>query len=271
MALRTGATLRHTINNVPTADMITLGFTAQEAERMIRVRRVLPLMEDAKTPCIDARKLWERIGKPHGRFRDWAQSYIKPWLDNPAFRAEISALKVAARGTPKLDYILSRDVAAHLAMMARTPEGEDIRAYFLDMERLGVRLTDRIGIRACAIVETDNKLTHRLRKMAGEEAKAGRIPRTQVAAYATEREREVKRTVCEVVTGHPPSYWRDLFGRNVRDVLTGPDLTVYSKCLETARVLLGLVGQDRLRAELAKLYGNTVDPSRYLGRVGAGC
>lgn len=44
-------------------------------------RRSLPLAEDRKQPCLDARKLWERIGKPHGAFRKWADHYIKPLLE----------------------------------------------------------------------------------------------------------------------------------------------------------------------------------------------
>jgi len=48
--------------------MVTVGFTPSQAARIIRVRRVLPLVEDRRAPCIDARKLWAKIGKPHGRF-----------------------------------------------------------------------------------------------------------------------------------------------------------------------------------------------------------
>ncbi|WP_344869770.1 hypothetical protein [Comamonas faecalis] len=43
MAIRTGASLAHTINTVPTATMLALGFGAQQAARIVRVRRVLPL------------------------------------------------------------------------------------------------------------------------------------------------------------------------------------------------------------------------------------
>lgn len=93
MSKRDGRSLLSTINTVPTSTMVTLGLTSSQAERIIRVRRVLPLMEDRRTPCLDARKLWERIGKPHGRFRDWASQHIKPMMDRADLSAEISALK----------------------------------------------------------------------------------------------------------------------------------------------------------------------------------
>lgn len=88
---RTGKSLLETSNTVSTATMLTLGFSESQAKRMMRVRRTLPMMEDSKAPCIDARKLWEHLGKPHKRFNMWADSYIKPILGSNSINAEISA------------------------------------------------------------------------------------------------------------------------------------------------------------------------------------
>jgi anti-repressor protein len=249
--------------------MLTLGLTPSQAERIIGVRRVLPLVDDRRAPCLDARKLWERIGKPHGRFRDWASAYIKPMLAVADVSAEISALKVAARGTPRIDYIVSRDVAANLAMMANTPEGADIRAYFLDMEDLAQRLTVHLGVRVTAILETDTQVAHLFRKRAGDDAKAGRISKGSVAAKAMEREKFLKDTVCQVLTGQRTRWWRETFGRGVRDLLNTDDGMLYAKCYESGLAAVGagvVKTREALARFLAPTYSGRVNPTKYRAR-----
>ena len=88
--------------------------------------------------------------------------------------AEISAkVTKGATGRPRTDYALSRDLAAHLAMMANTPEGRDVRDYFLDMEDLALRLAKRLPVRVATLVSTDNELTHHCYRKAAEAAKQG--------------------------------------------------------------------------------------------------
>lgn len=269
MTKRTGASLRHHINDAPTALMVTLGFTDEQAHRMVRTRRVLPLLEDTKAPQLDARKLWDRIGRPHGQFNKWAEAYIKPLLGRAEPFGEISPKVVpSAGGRPRTDYLLSRDLAAHVAMMARTPEGADIRAYFLDMERLALRLSEHMGIRVTAIVSTDNKVTHTLTKRVAEAVKAGKLPQAPVKVVAMDRERLLKSTVCEVLTGHSTSYWRETFGKGVRDVLDTHDALLYSNCYETAWALIegGTGSKTKLTAILQAAYGGKVSPSKYTSR-----
>lgn len=267
MSTRDGRSLMSTVNTVPTSTMLTLGLKPSEAARIIRVRRVLPLVEDRRTPCLDARKLWERIGKPYGRFRDWANHHIAPLIERRGTNAEICAKVVQPKlGRPSKEYTVSRNVAAHLAMMANTPEGEDVRAYFLDMEDLAQRLIAHLGVRVTAIVDTDAQVTHMLRKRAGDEAKAGRISKSAVSAKATEREKLLKGTVCEVLTGRTTVYWRETFGRGVRDVLGTDDMKLYAKCYESARAAIEsrlVTTQEALRKFLAPSYGGRVDPLAY--------
>lgn len=266
MSKRTGKSLVHTIKDVPVPEMIKLGLTNEQAERIKRVRNVLPVMGDSKSPNIDARKLWERIGKPHGQFNKWAEHYIKPMLERPKPFGEISPkVSQGTTGRPRQDYTLSRDLAAHLAMQANTPEGEEIRSYFLDMERLAIRLSEHQSIRVDAIIVTDNKMTHTLRKRVGDQVKAGMIRKAEAHNTATERERRLKRTVCEVLTGRPTDYWRTAFGKGVRDVLDTGDLLLYGQCLESASVLIkaSINKDERLREILSATYGGKVDPNKY--------
>jgi phage anti-repressor protein len=267
MTKRTGSSLLCSINTAPTSVMVASGLTPEQADRIIRVRRVLPLAEDRKAPCIDARKLWERLGRPHGRFNDWAAAYIKPLIGRADLTTEISVLKAPARGTPRTDYSLSRDIAANLAMMANTDEGADVREYFLDMEELARRLAQHLGIRVTAIVDTDNKVTHMFTQRVGDSVKAGRVPKAGSRAIALDKERLLKATICEVLTGYSTRYWRDTFGvRSVRDVLDTADALVYSQCYETAWAILS--GGVTLKAELLKFltpsYGRRIKPAKYL-------
>lgn len=266
---RTGASLVQTIQTASTHRMVTVGFTPSQAARIIKVRRVLPLVEDRRAPCIDARKLWAKIGKPHGRFNVWAAVYIKPLLAQGTSRtfAGISAkVSPVALGRPRTDYTLSRDVAANLAMMANTAEGADVRAYFLDMEDLALQLTRYDAVRVSAIVATDNRVTHLFTRKAGDAAKAGKLPRASIHHTALEKERLLKATVCEIVTGHHPGYWRDTFGRGVRDVLDTEDIQLYSRCYDTAQVLIesGVNRQAPLVTMLSTSFGGRVSPAKYL-------
>jgi anti-repressor protein len=266
---RTGTSLMQTVQTATTRRMVTVGFDPDQAARMIRVRRVLPLAEDRHTPCIDARKLWEKIGRPHGRFNDWASAYIKPMLstaNKPTFTGISVKVSPMAVGRPRTDYDLSRDVAVHLAMQANTAEGWDIRAYFLDMEELALKLASYSAVRVETIVGTDNNVTRMFIQRAGNAAKVGKITKAEIRGEALTKERRLKDTVCTVVTGHPAAYWRETFGRGVRDVLETNDLRIYSQCYETARALIdsGISHHARLLAILQKPYGGQVRVAKYL-------
>ncbi len=269
---RTGISLVQTVQTATTHRMVTLGFTPEQAARIIRVRRVLPLVEDRHCPSIDARKLWEKIGKPHGRFNDWAAAYIKPLMHRADLTTEISVLKTPVRGTARIDYRLSRDIAAHLCMLTNTAEGALVRGYFLDMEDLALRLVTHGAVRVWAIVGIDNSVTHLMHKRAGDDAKAGRISRAAVRGTALDRERLLKATVCEVLTGHAPGYWRTTHGRSVRDVLDTEDLHIYSQCYETARAAIetGANSRPALIKYLRKPYGGRVSSAKYRNGTAVG-
>ena len=265
---RTGKSLLETSNTVSTATMLTLGFSESQAKRMKRVRRTLPMMEDSKAPCIDARKLWEHLGKPHKRFNMWADSYIKPILGSNSINAEISAKVTEVKQVrPRIDYVVSRDLAAHLAMMARTSEGNEIRQYFLDMERLAVRLADHMDIRVDAIIGTDNKVTHQAYVGAGNAAKRGIISRGEITYVAKSREKRIKGIVREVLSGFSRTEYIAIFGdRNFRDMLDTKDLHRYAQCYEFASNLFAMNDGKipaNLIESLKKVY-KALDMNKYL-------
>lgn len=200
---RTGASVRRTVMDCPAALAQTLGLNEEQAQRMIRTRRVIPFSHDRTSPAIDARKLWERIGKPQGKFSNWVQRELTPIATRTGNISQIREILTPTARRPRKDYLLSRDMAAFLAMMANTTQGDEIRSYFLDMEELGLKLAEHIPLRVAVIVESDNTATHCLRKRAGDKVKAGKATRGEAFAKATEQEKHLKSMVCEVLSGIP--------------------------------------------------------------------
>lgn len=214
---RDGRSLSVRHSNVTHRQLVEFGLSEESAKRAMLVRRVLPYMEDATVPCIDARSLWSRIGKPHKRFNDWANYHIKPMLDNQMLNTEISVFEDNSKsGKPTKDYKLSRNVATHLAMQANTHEGWNIRCYFMDMERIVFKLAEYNQTRVVAPVKLDNRLTHATYKRGLREPSV--------------HEMKLKSYVCKVVTGLKASEVVAKYGRSVRDLLKHhPDmLDVYN-------------------------------------------
>lgn len=266
---RTGASLLVTPMTCPKATAMTLGFSEEQAERIIRIRRVLPTLEARTVPGLDARKLWERIGKPHGRFNMWADRAIKP-MTSGGFSAQICAVveQTARKGTPRVDYLLSRDVAAHLAMQANTEEGKAVRAYFLDMEELALVLARHMPVRAARLIELDNELDHLCIKGAAELGKAEGWSTATRAHHASEAAQAVKREVCKVLTGHTSAEWRATFqGRGVRDMLDPGDLETYARAMDFVLSLVrtGSMEREEVTKLLEAAFTGRIKAEKYAG------
>lgn len=261
---RDGRSVTFTANNVPTSALIAMGFDEEAAQLMLSVRRVLPIVEDPTVPQIDARKLWERIGRPHGQFRFWVAHYIKPRIPNE----EISPLEtVGSRGgKPRKDYTLSRSFAADLAMQANTEEGAQIRRYFLLMEYVVVRLTDRNALRGQRLVELDNAIYHQAVKINAEKGLRGSTLKT----IATEEEVRLKSRITLILTGFKPRYWTEIFGRGLRDILSGKDMATYEAAYSMAHALLtaGKAEDEDLAALIGPAFKGKIDMRPYLEERG---
>ncbi|MEW9902942.1 antA/AntB antirepressor family protein [Pseudomonas putida] len=262
---RTGKSFNYTPADCPKHVMLTLGFTDEQAERMIRVRRILPFVESRTEPCIDARKLWDQIGRPESKFADWVARGASGVFRRFAKKSEVFEQSVTTRGRPRSDYIVSRDCAAHLAMRADTAEGEYVRDYFLDMEELAFKLIRYTPIRGSMLTSIDNQVAHQAFVIAGEKAKSGELPKSLVSQKAMEMKARLMSLVCRVMTGLSASEWRAKIGRHIRDSLTTDDLNQYSRAYDSALTMLaGGMTLSQIEAVLNQPYGNSVDPSDYI-------
>jgi phage anti-repressor protein len=206
---RDGRSLTISHSNVTFKQLRRFGLSVASAVRAMRVRRVLPYMEDAAIPCIDARKLWSKLGKPHKRFTDWASYHLKGYTDNPNLNAEISVFEDSSKaGKPTKDYILSRNIAAHLAMQANTEQGWEVRSYFLDMERIVFKLAEFNFSRASVPVRLDKRLYV---------ASCIRFGIANSVQYSSKH----LNNLCEVLTGLTAGQVRTKYKKTIRDILEG--------------------------------------------------
>lgn len=263
---RTGISLRHTVADCPKSVYVTLGFTEEQASRMMAVRRILPIVDNRREPIIDARKLWDAIGRPEGRFTNWVSRGAGDLLLRFEQKSEVSRRITPTRGRPRLDYLVSRDLAAQLAMMANTEEGQMVREYFLDMEEAIIRLARYQPIRANLLVQMDNELTHATRKQAGIAAKEGVLSRQSVPTVSLANEKRIKSLVCRILTGYSASEWKEAVGRSIRNSLDTADLELYSRCYDMAVSLFraGCNRDEVIQSMLAPTFGGRINIEDYM-------
>ena len=258
-----GRSLKLNIENVSTKNLVEIcDLTYEQAERIINTRRVLKVQGDDSTdPQIDARKLWVKIGKPHKEFRKWAEDYIKPILEgaekSPASKDQVKPFtEVTGRTNQKrTNYYLSRDVAAEFAMMARTEEGHQIRRYFLDIEKIAMKLYRVRVVRSDSLSAHDKAIYRAV--VSGEGGNRERAEKAQ---------KDVRNMVPEVLSGKDAGWWRDEFGKGIRDVLSNDDLITYDKAMELVSQLIkgGIRKKGQIKQMVESNYGGAIDIQDYL-------
>lgn len=262
---RTGKSFNYTPADCPKHVMLTLGFTEEQTERMAKVRRILPFVEESTVPSIDARKLWENIGKPHGQFNKWINQSVEGILDEFIQNGEVLERKTQTGRRPRTDYTVSRDCAAHLAMNARTPQGKEVRSYFIDMEKLAKELLQYTPLRGSMITTIDNQVAKQAFVVAGNKAKAGELPKNLVKSEAFNTQKTLMSLVCRVMTGLSAGEWRAKVGKGIRDVLCPEDLNQYARAYDSAfTMLVGGLSLGKIEEVLTPGYGNSIQVDDYL-------
>lgn len=270
--IRSGRSIQTDLNRLPKKTLtMVFGFTEEQAGRMMRVRNMLPVNEDIgrTTPDHSARKLWELIGKPYGQFNRWVEYYIKPSMvgtdtsiqnRTEDFSGQIVRVYEQTKGRHKVDYLLSRDVASDLAMLARTPEGADVRTYYRDMEECNLKLERYRPIRKDQLTKIDRQLYHAAISLTGSKQ------------FADETRRFMTSMVAEVISGMSASEWREALqqvpgakGKGIRDILTGHDIQTYRDAYQFAASLFitGTTDRDQIESMVHQMHGGSVDPSTY--------
>lgn len=85
--------------------------------------------------AVNARDLWKAIGS-NRKFADWIKDRIADFIEGQDYLISQN-YEIKSRGGDRksTDYILTLDVAKHLAMLERNDQGRKIRQYFIEIEK----------------------------------------------------------------------------------------------------------------------------------------
>lgn len=124
------------------------GFTADETQKILEYQKKLPILNESEEEgfSVNARNLWEQLGKPQGKFADWIKRKIVIkktkggsliFVENKDYNTISQKCEIADTGGYKeiLEYYLTIDCAKNVSMMENTDSGALCRDYFILMEK----------------------------------------------------------------------------------------------------------------------------------------
>ena len=86
-----------------------------------------------KVNAVDARELWQKLGSKR-QFGNWIKDRLKGFIEGQDFAVNKNVKGKDGRFQP-IEYIISLDVAKHLAMLERNEQGYKVRQYFIEVEK----------------------------------------------------------------------------------------------------------------------------------------
>ena len=103
------------------------------------MENLIPVNYDAEQPTVSARDLYESLNIKT-KFNDWFSRMCEYGFQNGIDFNLLKIEQVQIEGVRKVkrditDYQISVDMAKQICMIQRTPEGKQIRQYFLDLEK----------------------------------------------------------------------------------------------------------------------------------------
>lgn len=93
---------------------------------------LIPINYDGEQPTVSARRLHEKLH---------IETPFKKWIDRMCeygfeeFKDFWTKMSESTGGRPSTEYDLSIDMAKQICMIQRSPEGKQIRQYFIDLEK----------------------------------------------------------------------------------------------------------------------------------------
>lgn len=122
------------------------------------MNELIKIVETNGKQAVSARELYERLGYDLSNWKRWYQKNIV----NNSFAVENEdyvGFVTMTSGNKVQDFALSIDFAKRLAMMARTEIGEQIRNYFIEIEKRATKPLSQLDILAQSvqILQTQEK------------------------------------------------------------------------------------------------------------------
>ena len=91
-------------------------------------------INEEEVNAVNARELWQKLESKQ-RFSDWIKDRLEGFTEGQDYVFHKITKNLPRGGRPEVDYIISLDVAKHIAMLERNEKGHKIRQYFIEVEK----------------------------------------------------------------------------------------------------------------------------------------
>ncbi|HEG2205565.1 TPA: hypothetical protein SCS57_002050 [Enterobacter cloacae] len=108
----------------------------KEAETIINYRDRFQLLEGEEGAKVDLADLWETLDQPYGEYKHWLSEVVRPLADRLSSEISDYIQKARGRGRPRIKHIIDIETAKHLALSVNNEIGDQIRSYFITVEKL---------------------------------------------------------------------------------------------------------------------------------------
>ena len=108
-------------------------------------------INDEEVNAVNARDLHEKLGVKRD-FSNWIKDRLEGFTEGQDFTvAKIGEGKNRGRFAP-IEYIISLDVAKHIAMLERNEQGKKIRQYFIEVEKNARKFSEAVSAQVSAMI-----------------------------------------------------------------------------------------------------------------------
>ena len=130
---------------------------------------LIPVNYETDQPCVSARDLYEQLNIKTA-FKDWFPRMCEDGFEEG--KDFCSKMSESTGGRPSKDADISIDMAKQICMIQRSPEGKQIRQYFLDLEKawntpeqifaralkMADRTIDKLKTEKAALIEDNERM-----------------------------------------------------------------------------------------------------------------
>lgn len=130
---------------------------------------LIPVNYETDQPCVSARDLYEQLNIKTA-FKDWFPRMCEYGFEEG--KDFCSKMSESTGGRPSKDADISIDMAKQICMIQRSPEGKQIRQYFLDLEKawntpeqifaralkMADRTIDKLKTEKAALIEDNERM-----------------------------------------------------------------------------------------------------------------
>lgn len=120
-------------------------------EEIINITRAA--INNEEVNAVNARELWKRLESKR-QFGNWIKDRLEGFTEGQdyAVNKNVKTGNGASGVQYQIDYIISLDVAKHIAMLERNEQGKKIRQYFIEVEKNARKISDAVNTQIAALI-----------------------------------------------------------------------------------------------------------------------